>query len=113
MYSYGTPAGSNEANGWSVRTYQTFVGNVVSRDPDNLPFAKHLFERAVERGLTSEHLADYIDNLAAELDASQSLNFKRWKILDQNVHMNVGSNLLAPGLYIVKADNLARKALVR
>lgn len=191
MYSYGTPAGSNEANGWSVRTYQTFVGNVVSRDPDNLPFAKHLLERAMERGLTAEHLGEYIDNLAAELDASQALNFKRWKILDQNVHMNVGSNLrstygeyvdllkshltrrldflyntsfgniesgvwavegqapailagegrisvsgadrvtvsnlsgitiysgtsgdilLAPGLYIVKADNLARKALVR
>ncbi len=93
MYSYGTPAGSNEFNGWSVKSVHTIVGNVVNKDPKNLPYAKHLIERAMERGLTSEYLNDYIDKLASELDESQQLNFKRWKILDKNVHMNVDANL--------------------
>lgn len=93
MYSFGTPAGSNDFNGWSVNTIHTFIGNVVNKDPANLPYAKHLMERAMERGLTSEHLGEYIDNLASELDASQRLNFKRWDILDKAVHQNIEANL--------------------
>lgn len=41
-----------------------------------------------DKGLTPEAIGLYIDSLAAAMDASQRLNFTRWPILNQNVHMN-------------------------
>lgn len=41
-----------------------------------------------DAGLTYDNMAEFVDNLAKELDASQKLNFLRWPIMNQWVHMN-------------------------
>lgn len=38
--------------------------------------------------ITYESLEEYIDNLVSEVNDSQKLNFTRWSILSQKVHMN-------------------------
>lgn len=38
--------------------------------------------------LTKESMVEYIDNMAATLDASQKINFMRWPILNEKVHQN-------------------------
>lgn len=93
MYTAGTPAGSNDANGWGMKNLHTIVSNMLFADEGTLPYAKYLWEQAVDKGLTSSHLCDYIDQLASELNASQKLNFTRWDILDKSVHQNVEENL--------------------
>lgn len=41
-----------------------------------------------EQSITAESLLDYIDQTAQLLNEAQTLNFLRWKILDQQVHEN-------------------------
>ena len=43
---------------------------------------------AREAGLDAETLCTFVDSVAQVLDASQELNFKRWKILSKCVHQN-------------------------
>ncbi len=93
MYTAGTPAGCNDANGWGMKNLHTIVSNILYEDEGTLPYAKYLWEQAVERGLTSDYLHNYVDNLATELNASQQLNFTRWDILDKSVHQNVVENV--------------------
>lgn len=38
--------------------------------------------------LTKESMEEYIDDMAATLDASQKINFMRWPILNEKVHQN-------------------------
>ncbi|MGM9838429.1 MAG: CotH kinase family protein [Paludibacteraceae bacterium] len=41
-----------------------------------------------KRNFTPESMCAYIDSIAQDMDASQRLNFTRWPILNQYVHMN-------------------------
>lgn len=47
-----------------------------------------IWAEAREGGLSAQWLVDLINSTAAELDESQRLNFMRWPILGQQVHMN-------------------------
>ena len=63
------------------------VTRIVKEDPQAKARLIELWEACCgEDGLGS--LSDYIDENARLLQQSQELNFKRWDILDQIVHMN-------------------------
>lgn len=92
-YPLGMPAGAKESNGWYNPAMHNFANQIIRKDSRSLPRAKRLYEKAENNGLTAELLCDFIDRTAAEIDESQRLNFMRWKILDQAVHMNPGETL--------------------
>lgn len=59
---------------------------IVKQDPQAKARLVELWEEAYESGI--KNLPQYLDDTYRLLQESQELNFKRWKILDQKVHMN-------------------------
>ena len=68
------------------RLYE-IVMNIVKHDPQAKERLVELWETALNDGGLSD-LVSYMEDTAELLDESQELNFKRWKILNQYVHMN-------------------------
>ncbi|MBO7068961.1 MAG: CotH kinase family protein [Bacteroidaceae bacterium] len=80
---------------WVFRTGGSCAGNMkafVSQlllDNATIKQLKQLWKENRQEGLLDEaSLLTYIDSMAQELDASQQLNFIRWPILNERVHMN-------------------------
>lgn len=69
-------------------TMRTFVNRIMARDASTAPELLSLWTKMREEGLSAESLCEFVDRNAAEMDASQRLNFMRWDILNQAVHMN-------------------------
>lgn len=83
---------------------------------ETIKFAKHIlfadtqtneelteyWARARERGITEVELESFVDSIAAELNQSQRLNFMRWPILSEIVHMNP----VALGSYSAEVERL-------
>ena len=66
---------------------RSMVTRIVKNDPAAKARLVEIWETALAEGGLSE-LNAYLDEKAAMLQESQELNFKRWKILDEYVHMN-------------------------
>lgn len=60
---------------------------IVKEDPQAKQMLAELWTEAYENG-SLKTLPDYLDQTYLLLQESQELNFKRWKILNQTVHMN-------------------------
>lgn len=60
---------------------------IVKEDPQAKQMLAELWTEAYENG-SLKTLPDYLDQTYLLLKESQELNFKRWKILNQQVHMN-------------------------
>lgn len=60
---------------------------IVKEDPQAKQMLAELWTEAYENG-SLKTLPDYLDRTYLLLQESQELNFKRWKILNQQVHMN-------------------------
>lgn len=60
---------------------------IIKQDPEGRQMVADIWNEAIEKG-GLEDLPSYVDKTARLLDESQKLNFKRWKILNHNVHMN-------------------------
>lgn len=60
---------------------------IVKEDPQAKQMLAELWAEAYENG-SLKTLPDYLDQTYLLLQESQELNFKRWKILNQQVHMN-------------------------
>lgn len=60
---------------------------IVKEDPQAKQMLAELWAEAYENG-SLKTLPDYLDQTYLLLQESQELNFKRWKILNQTVHMN-------------------------
>ncbi len=60
---------------------------IVKEDPQAKQMLAKLWTEAYENG-SLKTLPDYLDQTYLLLQESQELNFKRWKILNQQVHMN-------------------------
>lgn len=60
---------------------------IVKEDPQAKQMLTELWTEAYENG-SLKTLPDYLDQTYLLLQESQELNFKRWKILNQQVHMN-------------------------
>ncbi len=66
-----------------------FVNRIIVEDPNTADELLEIWSEARNnRSLSAESLNAYIDKMAADMDASQRLNFMRWPILDQLVHEN-------------------------
>ncbi len=82
------------------------VRDLVNRlftDPALLNELKATYAHYRDLGIISkESLVGVVDNYAAEMDQSQSLNFMRWPILNTKVHMNPA----AWGSYAAEVNNV-------
>lgn len=67
---------------------RNFVSSIVKNDASARNELKRLWSIARNNGLTAEALCNYVDSVANLLDEAQRLNFARWPILNQWVHMN-------------------------
>ena len=63
------------------------VDRIVKQDPQAKARLVELWDAALGKG-NLKGLTSYMEDTAELLNESQQLNFKRWKILDQWVHMN-------------------------
>ena len=63
------------------------VMRIVKEDPQAKARLVELWDAALNEGKLKD-LDSYMEDTAKLLDESQELNFKRWRILDQYVHMN-------------------------
>ena len=61
---------------------------ILLKDPATQGEIRDIWAQARENGLSAEWLNDLVEQTAAELDQSQHLNFLRWPILNQWIHMN-------------------------
>lgn len=76
------------SGGSSAGSMADFVTRVLARGEVNAQLREQWRLMREENGFTAESMCAYIDSIARELDASQTLNFQRWKILSAGVHMN-------------------------
>lgn len=65
------------------------VSRIVSSDPNTAKDITRVWSLARnDRGLNADNLCALIDSMAQVLDQSQTLNFKRWNIMNTKVHQN-------------------------
>ena len=67
---------------------KSFVDKIVINNAAARQQMVDIWDEARHAELTEEHLADWIDQMEAELDQSQKLNFMRWDIMNTKVHQN-------------------------
>ena len=67
---------------------KTFVDNIVIKNANAKKQMLAIWDEARQTGLTEENLVAFIDQMEAELNQSQRLNFMRWKIMNTKVHQN-------------------------
>lgn len=78
-------SGGSAANGMV-----DFVNRIIKKDPATANDLTRIWSNARNvRNLSADSINAYIDRVAAMLDESQALNFKRWPILGVAVHQNV------------------------
>lgn len=86
----------NSKSDWVYRSGASFAGNmkkfvdrIIQSDSQAWKLLKELWADArYNADLTEENLLNFIDETADLLQESQRLNFIRWPILSQKVHMN-------------------------
>lgn len=79
----------NSGKASAANNMRNFVDRIISTDLRTKDDIQRIWSLARnDRGLTYEGLEEYIDNMAAELDASQKLNFVRWPIMNEYVQQN-------------------------
>jgi len=67
---------------------RSFVDNIVVNNAAAKNRLYAIWDEVRQAGLTEENMLAYIDRWAADLEQSQHLNFLRWPILNQRVHLN-------------------------
>jgi hypothetical protein len=67
---------------------KSFVDKIVINNAAARQQMVDIWDEARHAELTEEHLVDWIDQMEAELDQSQKLNFMRWDIMNTKVHQN-------------------------
>ena len=88
------------SGGSSVGYMRSLVDQIVVYDAGAKQQLKDLWAQIRQSGFTEESMLDYIDEQAQMLEQSQRLNFTRWKILSQCVHLNPS----ARGSYQAEVD---------
>lgn len=80
------------------------VTRIVTEDKDAHARLNEIWEDAcANRGITEASLLEFLEEQRARLNKSQELNFKRWKILNEYVHMNPATR----GSYDAEVDAVA------
>ena len=81
LYRYSGSSAANNMNNFADRV---LIDD--TRTKDDIQYIWSVARNS--NGITSESLNKYIDEMAETIDASQKLNFVRWPILNDKVHMN-------------------------
>jgi len=81
-----------------------FVDRIVVYNANARKQLYDIWDEVRQKGLTEESLSATIDAYAEELQQSQQLNFLRWPILNQKVHMNPQ----ALGSYAAEVENVRK-----
>lgn len=76
------------SGGSSAGQMRTFVDDIVVRDAAAKQQLADIYATARDHGFNAANMTAYIDSLATRMSESQRLNFLRWPILNQKVHMN-------------------------
>lgn len=76
------------SGGSAAGTMKNFVNSIVIYDSEAKAQLAGIYANARDNGLTAEQMNQLVDQLAAKLEASQTLNFLRWPIMNEWVHMN-------------------------
>ena len=92
------------SGGSCAGTMKQMVDILVSQNAESQAKLLEIWDQARRTNLTEESLVAFIDQLEADLDASQQLNFMRWPILNTKVHMNPK----AWGSYKAEVENVRR-----
>ena len=92
------------SGGSSVGYMRSLVDKIVVYDAGAKQQLKDLWAQIRQSGFTEESMLDYINEQAQMLEQSQRLNFTRWKILSQCVHLNPS----ARGSYQAEVDVVRR-----
>jgi len=98
---YPTANQSNYSYGSGTRTAE-FAKNILFADAQTQEEMKAYWEQARDNGINATDLETFVDSIAFELEQSQQLNFLRWPILSEKVHMNP----VALGSYSAEVDRL-------
>lgn len=93
IYTY---YGSNDTNGnrasSSAGTMRDIVNRIIKEDSNAREQLIEIWNDAIHnRNITASSLNDYIDQTTALINESQTLNFKRWPILDSKFHQNISA----------------------
>ena len=88
------------SGGSSVGYMRSLVDKIVVYDAGARQQLKDLWAQIRQSGFTEESMLDYINGQGQMLEQSQRLNFTRWKILSQCVHLNPS----ARGSYQAEVD---------
>jgi hypothetical protein len=83
---------------------RNFVDRIVINDATARKRLVELWDEARQNGLNAESLTACIDQMEAELEESQTLNFLRWPIMQTRVHQNP----LTWGSYAKEVQNVRR-----
>ena len=75
-------------NSSSAGTMEVLVEQIVVNDTRTAGDLLEMWSATRANGMSGESLCDFVDKWAAEMDASQRLNFMRWDILNTKVHEN-------------------------
>ena len=92
------------SGGSSVGYMRSLVDKIVVYDAGAKQQLKDLWAQIRQSGFTEESMLDYINEQAQMLEQSQRLNFTRWKILSECVHLNPS----ARGSYQAEVDVVLR-----
>lgn len=91
---------SGKTSGAGGMTY--LAQRVLRKDVSTAAEIKEVWKAARNSGLSSDWLKEKVDEYASVLDASQKLNFMRWRILNEKVH----ENPFAYGTYAKEVENV-------
>lgn len=75
-------------NSSSAGTMDVLVERIVVNDTRTAGDLLEMWSATRANGMSGESLCGFVDKWAAEMDASQRLNFMRWDILNTKVHEN-------------------------
>lgn len=76
------------SGGSSAGNMRSFVNEIVINDAAAKQQLTNIYSYVRDRQFTPENMTAFIQDLATTLNESQRLNFLRWPIMNQQVHMN-------------------------
>lgn len=83
---------------------RTFVDNIVIKNVDAKARLLDIWGKARLDRINEQHLIAYIDSMELHLQESQKLNFTRWPVMNELVHMNYAM----AGSYEAEVQNVRR-----
>ena len=82
----------------------TFVDNIVVRNATAKAQLLDIWGKDRQDRINEQHLIAYIDSLEEYIQQSQKLNFMRWPIMNELIHMNPS----VAGSYEAEVENVRR-----